>query len=153
MWVRFFKLPLASKSLILEAFIALLISGLLVRLIPFGRWAHYFGLVDSETSYQEVSHEREIARKVGWAIAASNGVFGNHFTCLMQGIAGKVMLKRRKVPSTLYLGVWTSPDKSNKLEIKAHAWLRTGSIILVGQQGYQRFHVISKFGDNVQHVD
>ena len=70
-------------------------------------------------------------------------------TCLVQSIAGKMMLKRLNIPSTLYLGVAKNgKEKSKKKkELKAHAWLRSGNIILTGQKGVNlsAFTVVSMF--------
>ena len=51
----------------------------------------------------------------------------------MLAIAGKMMLKRRKIPSTLYLGITRDVEKENSL--KAYAWLRSGIHILTGNKG------------------
>lgn len=55
------------------------------------------------------------------------------------------MLKRRKIPSTLYLGL--AKDEKKKDKLRAHAWLRCGSVILAGEREIDRFVVISTFGD------
>jgi hypothetical protein len=61
--------------------------------------------------------------------------------CLVQTIAAKLILQRRGVSSTLYLGV--APDTHEALQ--AHAWLRSGSIILTGAPGHRRYTVIATF--------
>jgi hypothetical protein len=63
--------------------------------------------------------------------------------CLVQAVAGKAMLRRRGLPSTLYLGV----AKDEDAKLCAHAWLRCGNVILTGREGADRFTVVSTFGD------
>jgi hypothetical protein len=65
-------------------------------------------------------------------------------TCLVQAMAGKAMLKRRGVPSTLYLGV----AKDGETRLQAHAWLRCGARILTGWQEMERFKVIGTFAED-----
>lgn len=61
--------------------------------------------------------------------------------CLAQAISGKMMLRRRQIPSTLYLGVAKKEDG----DLNAHAWLRAGDIIILGGGGLKRFAVVSTF--------
>jgi hypothetical protein len=60
----------------------------------------------------------------------------------VQAIAAKLMLKRRGIPSTLHLGVAKEDNR-----FMAHAWLRSGSIILTGGAGRERFTIISTFAE------
>ncbi|MGD8781902.1 MAG: lasso peptide biosynthesis B2 protein [Ignavibacteria bacterium] len=53
----------------------------------------------------------------------------------------KLILKKRNIPSTLYLGV---KKDDNKME--AHAWLRIGDKIITGKNVSEDFTVISYFG-------
>jgi len=53
------------------------------------------------------------------------------------------MLRRRRLVSTLYLGV--AKDENGSLS--AHAWLRCGRRILTGDSGAEQFKIISSFGD------
>ena len=62
--------------------------------------------------------------------------------CLVQAMAGKFMLRCRKVESTLYLGV----AKENENQLKAHAWLRCGRQVVCGGRGMMCYTVISRFG-------
>jgi alkylated DNA repair dioxygenase AlkB len=53
------------------------------------------------------------------------------------------MLKRRGIPSTVYLGV----DRGRRQWLDAHAWLRSGEVVLTGGAGRQRFKTIGVFGE------
>jgi hypothetical protein len=54
-----------------------------------------------------------------------------------------MMLKCRGVHSTLYLGVAKEGEKG----LSAHAWLRSGTLVLTGGPGKERFTVISTFAE------
>ena len=56
-------------------------------------------------------------------------------------MAGKKILDRRGIPSTLYLGL----AKDEECGLKAHAWLRTGPMIVTGAEVRQDYHVINSF--------
>ncbi len=62
-------------------------------------------------------------------------------TCRRQALAAKRMLRDPGLPSTLYLGVASDEDAG----LKAHAWLRSGAVILTGSEGREDFTVVSTF--------
>jgi len=61
--------------------------------------------------------------------------------CYEQAFIGKLMLNRRKTPTTIYFGVC----KDENLKIKAHAWLRCGDKIITGKKGMGKFKVVATF--------
>ena len=60
---------------------------------------------------------------------------------MAQALAGKYMLRRRGITSTLYLGV----AKGVKTQLEAHAWLRSGNFVVAGGEDLERFTVIGTF--------
>jgi hypothetical protein len=144
-WQKFAKLERSKQLLILEAVFNLLVAMLIVRFIPFRWWKPVLGAIDRETTLEDSNTQRETITQIGKTIHAISSRFSGRFTCLMQALTGQMMLNRRGISSTLYLGVLTLHNSQGIFEVKAHAWLRTGSIILVGKQGYQQFEVISRF--------
>ena len=67
-----------------------------------------------------------------------------HSSCLVQALAGAAMLKRRRLDGVLYLGVRLTPG-SRTGGMAAHAWLRSGSTVLVGAEGRTAYTVIARF--------
>jgi hypothetical protein len=59
--------------------------------------------------------------------------------CLAQATVLKLMLQRRGVQSTLYLGVAIN-DK-----FKAHAWLLVGDTVVIGNNSLHEYSVVSFF--------
>jgi transglutaminase superfamily protein len=78
----------------------------------------------------------------GWALAAAAARTPWHSTCLVQSLAGYVILRRRGVPSVVYLGVAKDPAG----EFTAHSWLRCGDVIVTGRGGHQRYSAIAAYG-------
>ena len=60
-----------------------------------------------------------------------------HFKCLSQAIAAQRLLKQKNINSQLYLGV----NKADK-QLKAHAWLKCGSLFVTGKRGYEVFTTV-----------
>ncbi len=137
---RFVRLPLDRKVLLLEAWITLGLARGMVLTLPF-RWIVprlRARLPDSA----QVSRQDE-ARAVGWALQAAGRYTPWNSNCLAQAIAGKRMLHRRRLPSTLFLGV----RKGEEEEFEAHAWLDCDSVTLTGGHDHTGYSVVSSFPD------
>lgn len=83
----------------------------------------------------------KILNNVKWAIDTVSRFIPWKNTCLTQGVAGKMMLKQKKQPSVLILGV--AYDEKGKLI--AHAWLRAGDMIITGAKNRNGYTIISAF--------
>lgn len=65
--------------------------------------------------------------------------------CLAQALAANRMLQRRRLSSTLYLGV----AKPAAHPLAAHAWLCCGEQFVTGEPGWQRYQVLAVFGKKI----
>lgn len=129
------------RLLLAEAWICLAWARLL-KSISFSRMAPRLGEYMSETSrLREPSHEILLLQISQAILKVSRHTWWDS-QCLVMAIAGMTMLKRRGIPSTLYLG--TAKDECGKMI--AHAWLRSGNVILTGAKGMERFTVVAAFG-------
>jgi hypothetical protein len=79
------------------------------------------------------------AESIRWAVDTAARVLPWKPVCLPQALAGTAMLRRRRIASTLYLGV----DPGRGLD--AHAWVRVGTLIVTGGPLETRFSVVSTF--------
>ena len=61
--------------------------------------------------------------------------------CFEQALTVKLMLKKRKIPATIYLGV----AKEEDTKLHAHAWTRAGNYIVSGKREKDLFKVVSSF--------
>ncbi|HEX9079146.1 MAG TPA: lasso peptide biosynthesis B2 protein [Desulfuromonadaceae bacterium] len=132
-----------ERQLLLEAFALLGVARLLVLTIPFRWLTGSLGKRMNESGTQIAESDMDLARLIGQAIrsAANNTPWKS--VCLPQAVAGQWMLKRRRIPATLYLGVAKDDAKTEKLA--AHAWLRCGEIVLTGASGHRQFTVVATF--------
>ncbi len=147
MVAKWSRLDWAQRLVLFEAAWSLTAALVAVRLLPF-RWIAPRLGSSGETSIHRVLNKDQQwqAQQVGWAITALARYFPWDAKCLAQAVAGKWMLQRRGLPSTLYLGVDRVYDGEKWLE--AHAWLRCGTDIITGEQQHERFKVLAAFTED-----
>lgn len=136
---KFIEMDFKLKCLMMEAFI-FLARGRFLKLLPFAKVAPSLGEESMETEVQVNGNEKMI-KDVSLAIETMSKYTFWESACLVQAIAATRMLNRRKIPTTLYLGI--ARDQAGKME--AHAWVRSGSHYVTGARGKQRFTVVNTF--------
>jgi hypothetical protein len=140
---KFLRLSSSDRRLFVEAAIWLGIARLAVLVVPF-RWiTPFFGTHMVESTENTTPDHKDIMGRVSWAVQTASRHLPWECKCLAQAIAGKGMFKTRRVPSTLYLGLL----KDGGEKLKAHAWLRTGDLIVTGARDMDRFIVVSSFAE------
>jgi hypothetical protein len=133
--------PAEKKKLMLEA-LAFLAWARILKLLPFSRLAPSLGRPSQETAdVYDLSGERCI-RRISEAVRVMSRHTFWESQCLVQALAAKKMLARRRMGSTLYLG--TARDEQGNLI--AHAWLRSGPIYVTGAGQRHRFTTVAAFG-------
>jgi hypothetical protein len=140
---RVLELSWSDRMLLAEAMAGLGIARLAIVVLPFRRIAPYLGHQQCESPVMDALAPPASIRRIAQAVGRVSRHTPWSNTCLVQAIAAKMMLQRRGVPSTLYLGVM----KPEATRFAAHAWLRSGSVILTGALGRERFTVISTFAE------
>ncbi|OKP74636.1 stage V sporulation protein S [Paenibacillus helianthi] len=110
-------------------------------LFPFAKTASQLGIQSLETPV--VSKESDIARiqHITKAIRIMSRYTPWKSTCMVRAVAGLQMLEKRGIESTLYMGV--AKDKQGQMI--AHAWLRSGSYYVSGDDVMKGFVVVKKF--------
>ncbi len=125
-----------------EVALTLAFARFILLFFSFKKITNYLGEISTESSFDERNslYDLEdfsvvipmVAKNVPWEA-----------TCFVQAIAGRLMLNRRKINSTIYIGVKQSARE--KGEILGHAWLRSGNIIITGRKGFEDYKVITFF--------
>jgi Transglutaminase-like superfamily len=144
-WARLRQLSWAERWLLVEAGCWLGVTSLAVRLLPL-RWIVLLlrQHLAKSSPIATPSARHAPVRRIGWAVETMGRALPWECTCLVQALAGKGMLRRRGVPSTLYLGV----ARQGQTALTAHAWLQCGSEILTGAAGHREFQVIATFAED-----
>lgn len=130
--------------MLLEALILTGIVRFSILFIPFNKLARRIGKYKDESTDQVSDREKYIINNVAWAVAVISKRTPWQSKCLVKALTAQIMLKQRKISSTLYLGV--AKDEQKKL--KAHAWLRCGMDIITGDSERSGFTVVAKFANN-----
>lgn len=132
-----------EKILFFRAFIVCGIARIIILLVPFNKIKRYIGKYNEESSFDIENSEYKLIKKIAWAVNSASGLTPWQSKCLVKALTAQIMLKKYNIYSTLYLGI----AKDKEREIKAHAWLRCGSIILTGGHEMNNFKSIAKFSN------
>jgi len=137
---RWYKLRRSDQALLIQALLLLGMIRLALLIIPFRYLAGYLGERQSSAG---TSSDRHYVHQVRWAIATVSRHAPWESKCLAQAIAAKILLRRRRLPNTLYLGVAkTGPDN-----MIAHAWLLSEDDMVTGGDSNTGYTVVARFGD------
>ena len=143
---KFIALPARHKRLLVEAGLALGRARFLLTRRPFKRLVPGPESRDGPgaatgpdagtlATLQEISLAlRRAARYTPWQSA-----------CLVQALAARHMMQKRGIPGALSMAAALDgagqPDK-----MSAHAWVKCGSHFVTGEEGHERYTVLSTFG-------
>ena len=141
---NFRKRPLSSALLWGRAFFGLGLAKFAIFWIPFRRLANWLGMQGVETSDEVGEEHQALARRVSWAVRSASRYTPWNSNCFPQAITAQRLLSSYGIPSTLYLGVAFASVDGGK-DLKAHAWLRCGSLIVTGANGHKTFGVVGVF--------
>lgn len=133
--------PQELKQHYREACSELLLARMQLLFLPFRRIAPKLGNLDQTGSFDTLD---EIALTTVRPVARSIKTMAKYVPwqskCLVQAMAGKRMLSKRGIETTLYLGV----NKQGS-DMKAHAWLRVGPHYITGGNGEPEYTVVRTF--------
>ena len=141
--LRFLSLPFGERFEVVEAVLCLGVARLLI-LLPFRRLAPMLGTVLPARGLSPVPpsvRESIVAQSVQRALARVANRVPWKATCLVQAIAGRLMLWRRGIPSVLHLGAKAGMDS----DLAAHAWLSCGDVPVTGAEHAQQYTSIAAF--------
>ena len=129
-----------KRLLLLEAAVCLAVSRLAIAALPF-RWLS--GALRQQQGEAPRDEEAAVAQceRVTWALQQLRRRAPWSGNCLAQALAGKYMLRRRGIPSTLHLGV----AKDQATDLEAHAWLRSGDVVVAGGGDLDRFTLLATY--------
>jgi hypothetical protein len=130
---------ISDYSLFVEAWIYLSLSKLLIVFFPFKKIASLIGEPQVETVKEVIDltiiNDIEISmiRAIKYTIFSSK--------CYEQALAITFMLKRRRISSTIYFGLYKESE-----QLLAHAWVRCGDKIVTGKLRHEKFTPVAWFG-------
>ncbi len=131
-----------DQWLFIEAYILLGMARLRINTITFHVIVKSLGTSGFETPAEETAEHLAEARRIAWAVQTASCYTPWKSNCFPQAIAAKTLLRRKDIPSTLYLGAAFKA----RTELEAHAWLRCGPLYVTGGAGHRQFGTVGIFG-------
>lgn len=135
-----------DRWLLLEATLWLGVARLAILTVPFRKVAKHLGEQMAESPHRDQTALRTRLVRISWAVHTMSQHTPWESACLAQALAAKAMLRCRGITSTLYLGL-AKEQKDEQSGLLAHAWLRSGSMILTGGQGKDHYTVVATFAE------
>jgi hypothetical protein len=144
----FLLLDLKLKKLMFETFFYLGCARI-IKILPLAKLGPILGTYMKDTSFTKNPSGNATIKNISSAINIISRYTFWESNCLVRAIAAMKMLERRKIESTLYLGM----AKDEKGNLLAHAWLRSGDFFVTGAEEMQRFTVVGKFAKNTGFIN
>ncbi len=155
-FLSYMALDMTQKILIAEAFLLIILAWLWLKIRPFPSIAKKLGTASSPSKHIAVTqnakgalsvYEIEAIRKISRAIISIAGNMPLVATCLPQALAGMWMLRRRRLSSSLYLGIWSGDEA--RADQFAHAWLSAYDMPICGYPIGPRLIEVARFDHNL----
>lgn len=137
----FWSKPLSQKFLLIRIFLLLSLAGVANLILPFKMYARFLGDINTESEKNPQDVDWEYVDRISQSVRNVSKVSPFEFKCLVQATAGKVLIAKKDINSTLYFGV----KKDDGKKLKAHAWLRVGTKIVLGGEIADQYNVVSTF--------
>jgi len=133
--LRFLRLPAKEKLLFIEALINCAGVWLLLKIIPFRMVPGLFSGAAAADCTAEVAKLHSIRT----SIRRASRLFPVRNRCLISSLCARLMLRRRKIPSKIFMGVASGTGG----RIDAHAWISCGDFEVVAKNG--KYNVLFSF--------
>lgn len=136
------KVSFKEYLLLIEAWFFLALARAILIVMPFKRIAPLLGKVNNDVPLSPPHEKDVILHQIKISILRGSRFSPWRTKCFEQAIAGKAMLRMRHIRSLLYLGAYKDPAN----QLKAHAWLIAGDIVVTGGPKVEQYTVVSWFG-------
>lgn len=131
---------LQRRLLLLEAAAALVVAYLMIHLLPFRLLEVIMSRPVRGTQLRGGTRQAAIAG-IRWAVTRASRRLPFTVVCFPRALAAQMMLRHRRVATTLYYGAATLPGKG----LTAHTWLQDGALGIVEHAEAAHFHVVARY--------
>lgn len=129
---HFAKFPFNEQLLYPEATLCLAWARYQVRTTRFGDLQRR--LAREPKLATQADQQAPLASRIGRVIRTASRHLPWECSCLVQALAARTMLRRRRLAAVLHIGYLRGNE-----HFESHAWLSYGEEILTGAQGHDRF--------------
>lgn len=134
--------PLATQWLLTQTLILLGLARLAVKTMPYARLEQRMGERHAESPLELADGRREDVREVKRAIRQVSAHTPWTSNCFPQALVAQWLLRRRRVPITIYLGAAFSKETA---ALTAHAWSRCGPIYVTGGASAASYEAVMSY--------
>lgn len=127
------------KKVTLEAYFYSAVFRLCILMVKPDKLHRYWGIEGKESPEDENMEVYRYAKRIGRVVEHVCGKTLWESKCLVRALTAQHFLKKKKIPSTLYLGCAVNEGK-----MVAHAWLRCGKMYITGGNG-SGYAIVDKF--------
>lgn len=135
--VTFIRLPWSVKRLFAEALLTSAWVKLYLCFFPFKTVLGWMGAANIESEYEPDEQSLVTRRKISSALKLCRKYALWPTECYTLALTGKLLLRRRNISSTLYIGFMKDPQG----KYKGHAWLRARDTYIAGFKESAGFHI------------
>jgi len=132
-----------DKLLFFELILHLTVAWFFIKFAPQHHIAAQWGQLNHASSTSLTDAQRRGVNKLAKQVTIMDKNLPEIFTCRMTATAVAWMLKRRQIPSTIYVGFRRNGASQ---QIEGHAWLCSGSIVVTGRENRHAFQIFSHYG-------
>lgn len=137
----FARLPLQTKWLFIEALLTSAWVKLSLSFFSFKKVLNWLGGMQTESDVNANPQTLATRQQIKTALVLCNKYALWPTECYTLSLTGKLLLKRRKITSTLYIGF----KKEENGQYKGHAWLRANDTYISGFKEARDFQIHSMF--------
>jgi hypothetical protein len=128
--LTFFRIPLSTQLLVVQAVFLLPFCQLCIRLFHFKRLIKFFRLEPIQDPPSSQPAASEAAELIHWVILKTKTLpYPLKPRCLAQALTARTLLYQKGEKPILTLGASMSDSK-----LSAHAWLLCGSLVVTGEE-------------------
>ena len=139
----FWQLGFKKQLMFIEAFILSGIYRFMMSYMPFKYVKKRLGEPKKESAREEPLEVYRLAKEIRELVLLTCKYTPWESECLIRAMLVQHFLKRKKIATTIYLGV----NKDDLNNMKAHAWLRCGEMIVTGQSQKRYFIQVAYFSN------
>lgn len=143
MWTKWRRCHRAKKKLLLEALFFLCLTRMAIVVLPFRWLAKSLGQYMRDNYDELLPNELSLTKMIGGAIHSAARYTPWNSTCMTRAVAAKWMLTYHNLPGIVYFGV--AADKNNPHTLTAHAWTRSGNVVLTEVHPASATHNLQKY--------
>lgn len=128
-----------EKGMTIKAYFYSAYYRIIIKFVPMNKIEKIMGVRGEESSVEETDENIRYARLVSFHVNRVTEHTPWESKCFVRALTAQRLLKKKKIQSTLYMGVKIDDGK-----MVAHAWLRCGLTYVTGGNGVE-YSMVAKF--------